>query len=76
MADFGEPYYILRRDGKYVRTEVRNTFVSRPGNRRHDGELLKVGLGGLCVEMSFTWTLHRNQDATVKLKTEPISIKF
>ena len=54
MADFGEPYYILRRDGKYVRTEVRNTFVSRPGNRRHDGELLKVGLGGLCVEMSFT----------------------
>ena len=48
VADFGEPYYILRRDGKYVRTEVRNTFVSWPGNRRHDGELLKVGWGG-CV---------------------------
>ena len=30
----------------------------------------------LCVEMGFTWTFHRNQDATVKLKTVPISIKF
>ena len=48
VADFGEPYYILRRDGKYVRTEVRNTFVSWPGNRRHDGELLKVGWGAVC----------------------------
>ena len=30
----------------------------------------------LCVEMGFTWTFHRNQDATVKLKSELISIKF
>ena len=30
----------------------------------------------LCVEMDFTWTLLRNQDATVKLKSELISIKF
>ena len=36
----------------------------------------KNGGGALCVEMGFTWTFHRNQDATVKLKTEPISIKF
>ena len=71
MADFGEPYYILRRDGKYVRTEVRNTFVSRPGNRRHDGELLKVGLGGLCVEMSFTWTLLGRQEFSL---SRPVSM--
>ena len=32
--------------------------------------------GALCVEMGFTWTIPRNQDATVKLKTELISIKF
>ena len=30
----------------------------------------------LCVEMGFTWTFPRNQDATVKLKSELISIKF
>ena len=29
-----------------------------------------------CVEMGFTWTFTRNQDATVKLKSELISIKF
>ena len=30
----------------------------------------------LCVEMGFTWTFPRNQDATVKLKCELILIKF
>ena len=30
----------------------------------------------LCVEMGFTWTFPRNQDATVKLKSELISIKY
>ena len=30
----------------------------------------------LCVEMVFTWTFPRNQNATVKLKSEFISIKF
>ena len=30
----------------------------------------------LCVEMGFTWTFPRNQDATVKLKSEFVSIKF
>ena len=30
----------------------------------------------LCVEMVFTWTFPRNQDAKVKLKSELISIKF
>ena len=30
----------------------------------------------LCVEMGFTWTFPRNQDDTVKLKSELISIKF
>ena len=30
----------------------------------------------LCVEMGFTWTFHWNQDVTVKLKSELISIKF
>ena len=30
----------------------------------------------LCVEMRFTWTFPRNQDAKVKLKSELISIKF
>ena len=29
-----------------------------------------------CVEMGFTWTFSRNQDATVKLKSELISVKF
>ena len=32
--------------------------------------------GALCVEMGLTWTFPRNQDATVKLKSELISIKF
>ena len=37
-----------------------------------------VGGGGgeLCVEMGFTWTPQRNQDATMKLKSELIFIKF
>ena len=35
-----------------------------------------LGGGALCVEMGFTWTFPRNQDATVKLKSELISIKF
>ena len=30
----------------------------------------------LCVEMDFTWTFPRNQDANMKLKSELISIKF
>ena len=34
----------------------------------------KIG-GALCVEMGFTWTFPKNQDATVKLKSELISIK-
>ena len=34
------------------------------------------GGGALCVEMGFMWTFPRNQDATVKLKSELISIKF
>ena len=33
------------------------------------------GRGALCVEMGFTWTFPRNQDATVKLEYELISIK-
>ena len=36
----------------------------------------RKGGGTLCVEMGFTWTFSRNQDATVKLKSELISIKF
>ena len=36
----------------------------------------KIRGGALCVEMGFTWTFPRNQDATVKLKSELISIKF
>ena len=32
--------------------------------------------GALCVEMGFTWTIPRNQDATLTLKSELISIKF
>ena len=34
------------------------------------------GEGTLCVEIGFTQTFPRNQDATVKLKSELISIKF
>ena len=34
------------------------------------------GWGALCVEMGFMWTFPRNQDVTVKLKSELISIKF
>ena len=30
----------------------------------------------LCVEMGFMWTFPSNQDATVKIKSELISIKF
>ena len=32
--------------------------------------------GALCVEMGFTWTFPRNQEGTVKLKSEIICIKF
>ena len=38
--------------------------------------LPKTGGGALCVEMGFTRTFPWNQDATVKLKSELISIKF
>ena len=34
------------------------------------------GCPPLCVEMGFTWTFPRNQDAKVKLKSKLISIKF
>ena len=34
------------------------------------------GMGALCFEMVLTRTFPWNQDATVKLKTELISIKF
>ena len=30
----------------------------------------------MCVEMGFTWTFPRNQDVTVKLKSELIFITF
>ena len=33
-------------------------------------------LPALCVEMGFTWTFSWDQDATVKLKSEIISIKI
>ena len=36
----------------------------------------KSGGGPLCVAMDSTWTSQRNQDATMKLKSELISIKF
>ena len=39
-------------------------------------EFLLGGGGALCVEMGFTWTFPRNQDATAKLKSELFSIKF
>ena len=35
-----------------------------------------TGSPGHCVEIGFTWTFPGNQDATVKLKYELISIKF
>jgi hypothetical protein len=37
---------------------------------------IKLGGGALCVEMGFTWTFPRNQDTTMKLKSDLISIKF
>ena len=42
------------------------------GRRNNEDE----GGGALCVEMGFTWKFPRNQDATVKSKSELISIKF
>ena len=39
-------------------------------------EFQRCSYGALCVEMGFMWTFPRNQDATVKLKSELISIKF
>ena len=34
------------------------------------------GWGALCVEMGFRWTFPGNQDSTVKIKSELISIKL
>ena len=45
-------------------------------NYRAIGRSENPGGGALSVEMGFTWTFPRNQDATVKLKPELISIKF
>ena len=42
----------------------------------HKRRLSRGGGRALCVEMGFTWTFPRNQDATVKSKSELISIKF
>ena len=50
---------------KFVAHDVILVFVWFIGRR-----------GALCIEMGFTWTFPRNQDATVKLKSELISIKF
>ena len=43
------------------------------GRRNNEDE---GGGGALCVEMGFMWTFPRNQDATVKLKSELIFRKF
>ena len=40
------------------------------------GQSIFIRPPALCVEMGFTWTFPRNQDATVKLRSELISIKF
>ena len=54
------------------------TGVTRSGNEEKGGTVLPLmdAWGALCVEMGFTWTFPRNQDAIVKLKSELISIKF
>ena len=47
-------------------------------SRRIEVKMDRNGKGGgaLCVEMGFAWTFPKNQDATVKLKSEFIFIKF
>ena len=61
------PYGIGGKETKLLDWQVK--FIYEWGCR-------KQGRGALCVEMGFTWTFPRNQDATVKLKSELISIKF
>ena len=56
-----------KKPGRGVRSERTYRAVGRSEN---------PGGGALCVEMGFAWTYPRNQDATVKLVSELISIKF
>ena len=54
---------------KQFRKKVQSNNIRSKGRWNRGG-------GALCVEMGFTWTFPRNQDAKVKLKSELISIKF
>ena len=60
VFNFSLPKFLLR-DHPYITSAYFRTFSDPPTPR---------------VEMGFTWTFPRNQDATVKLKSEFISIKF
>ena len=76
-------YYIiicpphLRDDGRLNHLGVHTMFICSTSLVLTILAKLVGGAGGtLCVEMGFTWTFLRNQDATVKLKSELISIEF
>ena len=51
-------------------------YKMREGGQKTSVFVYAGGGGALCVEMGFTWTFPRNQDATVKSKSELISIIF
>ena len=78
---------ILWCDNLAIRTDVicvrRSETIRAVGRYRNPGDRTEVAMWWtiicpppqLCVEMGFTWTFPRNQDAKVKLKCELISIK-
>ena len=44
-----------------------NPGINNFGDQSGPSQGLKIRGGALCVEMGFTWTFPRNQDAKVKL---------
>ena len=62
--------------GKVWKSEWTSSNAARSILPKSEGAYVRPPAPPLCVEMGFTRTFPRNQDAKVKLKSELISIKF
>ena len=62
--------------GRYVHMMVKIEKISREFFDLYIFLILRRREGALCFEWGFTRTFPRNQDASVKLKSELISRKF
>ena len=70
------PLKFLKWNKNLCKSTILETLLKNFTSLWSRGRILGAWRGALCVEMGFTWTFPRNQDAKVKLKSELISIKF